>query len=102
MTVKGLLLFGITVPVRAHLFCDECFVQAGFFIHVKSAESVSNNILFSFNVLKVRRVFLYVESPSHDPVRVECLVRQVLVISVYMDLLTKENVSEYLQDFNNG
>ena len=102
VTVISHLLFGITIPVQAHLFCDEGFVETGCFIHVKSAESVSNNILFPFYVLEVQRVLFYAQSPSHDSVRVECLVRQVLMISVYMDLLTKEDVSEFLQNFNYG
>ena len=102
VTVISHLLFGITLPVQAHLICDECFMQIGFFIDVKPAESVSNNILFPFYVLKVWIVFLYVESPLHDSVRIERFIRQILMISVYTDLLTKEDVSEFFQDFYYG
>ena len=76
VTVISHLLFGITIPVQAHLFCDECFVKTGFFIHVKSAESISNNILLPFYVLEVQRVLFYVQSPLHDSVRVGPLVHQ--------------------------
>src|SRR5687768_11833566 len=102
VTIKGYFLFGITIPDRAHLICDECLVQTGFLIHVKSAESVSNNICFPRDALEVWRVFLYIESPLHDPVRVKHFVCQVLMISVDMDLLTQKNVSEFVQDFYNG
>ena len=102
VTVISHLLFGITRSIQAHLFCDECFMKTEFFIHVKSAESISSNILFPFYVLEVQRVLFYVQSSLHDSVRVECFVCQVLMISVYTDLLTKEDVSEFLQNFNYG
>ena len=74
VTVKSLLLLGITIPVRVHLFCDECFVKTGFLIYFKSAESISNNIFLSCCILEVRRVLFYVQSLSHDPVWVKHFV----------------------------
>ena len=102
MTVICLFLFDISVVIRAPFFSDEGFPMTGVLVHVKSAEIISNNILFPFYVLEVRRALFYVQSPSHDSVRVERFVRQVFMISVYTDLLTEEDVSKFLQNFDYG
>ena len=95
---KILLIMQIWIKKYMQIILHKKCVPAYFESEMKSAESISNNILLPFYVLEVWRVLFYVQSPLHDSVRVERFVCQVLMISVYTDLLTKEYVTKFLQD----
>ena len=67
---------------------SEGFRREVFLCQTHATESISNNVVFAFDVGQLGTTLFNDDTPPHDALSVECLADQVLVVGKVFHLLT--------------